>query len=122
MRSAQLTDNMSAESQSPATPIDPESDDEILTARCVRIFRVKLDKANVPCEQDPDILRLSREVKHELDSSTSMADPATHRNLQNLLSEICSFLGPSGQDTYKRTSLKHKPGCPNLKILTDFQA
>ena len=121
-RSAQPTDNMSAESQSPATPIDPESDDEILTARCVRIFRVRLDKANVPCEQDPDILRLSREVKHELDSFTSMADPATHRDLQNLLSEICSFLGPSGCDTYKRTSLKHKSGCPNLKILTDFQA
>ena len=111
---------MSAESQSPATPVDLESGDEILTARCVRIFRVRLDKANVYCEQDPDILRLSREVKHELDSFTSMADPATLRNLQNLLSEICSFLGPYGCDTYKRTSLKHKPGCPNLKILTDF--
>lgn len=105
---------MLAQALSPATSYDSESDHEILSARSVRIFRVNIQKASVPCKQEPDILRLSRKVKHELAVRTSSTDPETSEDLQSLLSQIRCFLDISGYDT-----LQFKHGQRNQVKLPD---
>lgn len=100
---------MLAQSQDSATPGDLQSDDGILVAKSIRIFQVKFDNA------EQYILRLCRELKHELElcrtrlSNPQMAilastDPDMYGYLQDLRSEILEFLRRSGYDWFENTA------------------
>jgi hypothetical protein len=57
---------MLAHGQVPTDDYDPESDDETLSARRIRLIPVKVERIPIACGQEPYILHLCRELEEEL--------------------------------------------------------
>jgi hypothetical protein len=85
---------MLAPSQVSHSHCDLESDDEMLDARCMRLFQVKFDKRLIARGQEPYILHLCQELTDELAlPGTLFKDrQETHGYLADLSQRIQGFL------------------------------
>jgi hypothetical protein len=81
---------MLAHGQVPAGDYDPESDDETLNARPIRLIPVKVKRIPIACGQKPYILHLCRELEDELALHKTLVKDhqEIHERLRNLSEKV----------------------------------
>jgi hypothetical protein len=85
---------MLAQSQVPASQCDSESDGEVSVAESLTLFRVRFMKASIACGHELYILRLCRDLEHELVLLQTFAKDhqEIHIHLQDLSKKIQDLL------------------------------
>jgi hypothetical protein len=81
---------MLAHGQVPTDDYDPESDDETLSARRIRLIPVKVERIPIACGQEPYILHLCRELEEELALHKTLVKDhqEIHEHLRNLSEKV----------------------------------